>query len=211
VSFTAFALAVGWVAVVLSSLTAYQQYRRMTRRGVDGVSFVTWTLLLYISVFWVAYGIDARSWQMILGCAAPIPFQVMIWLRLAPRERLGVCIGSLVFLSAFCFLPAIGWGWAGAVIGVGIAGWLSRGRQLLTLVRSRTAVGVSTSSWVTAGVVSILWVIYYVGAQLWAVLIVTAVSAMVSLSIATLSAHRHRRTHPTLVVAELPVNLAFDD
>jgi len=211
VSFTAFALAVGWVAVVLSSLTAYQQYRRMTRRGVDGVSFVTWTLLLYISVFWVAYGIDARSWQMILGCAAPIPFQVMIWLRLAPRERLGVCIGSLVFLSAFCFLPAIGWGWAGAVIGVGIAGWLSRGRQLLTLVRSRTAVGVSTSSWVTAGVVSILWVIYYEGAQLWAVLIVTAVSAMVSLSIATLSAHRHHRTHPTLVVAELPVNLAFDD
>ncbi|HTB08354.1 MAG TPA: hypothetical protein VK704_00975 [Acidimicrobiales bacterium] len=210
-SFTAFALAVGWVAVVLSSLTAYQQYRRMTRRGVDGVSFVTWTLLLYISVFWVAYGIDARSWQMILGCAAPIPFQVMIWLRLAPRERLGVCVGSLVFLSAFCFLPAIGWGWAGAVIGVGIAGWLSRGRQLLTLVRSRTAVGVSTSSWVTAGVVSILWVIYYVGAQLWAVLIVTAVSAMVSLSIATLSAHRHHRTHPTLVVAELPVNLAFDD
>lgn len=210
-SFTAFALAVGWVAVVLSSLTAYQQYRRMTRRGVDGVSFVTWTLLLYISVFWVAYGIDARSWQMILGCAAPIPFQVMIWLRLAPRERLGVCIGSLVFLSAFCFLPAIGWGWAGAVIGVGIAGWLSRGRQLLTLVRSRTAVGVSTSSWVTAGVVSILWVIYYVGARLWAVLIVTAVSAMVSLSIATLSAHRHHRTHPTLVVAELPVNLAFDD
>lgn len=210
-SFTAFALAVGWVAVVLSSLTAYQQYRRMTRRGVDGVSFVTWTLLLYISVFWVAYGIDARSWQMILGCAAPIPFQVMIWLRLAPRERLGVCVGSLVFLSAFCFLPAIGWGWAGAVIGVGIAGWLSRGRQLLTLVRSRTAVGVSTSSWVTAGVVSILWVIYYVGAQLWAVLIVTAVSAMVSLSIATLSAHRHHRTHPTLVVAELPANLAFDD
>jgi uncharacterized protein with PQ loop repeat len=211
VSFTAFTLAVGWVAVVLSSLTAYQQYRRMTRRGVDGVSFVTWTLLLYISVFWVAYGIDARSWQMILGCAAPIPFQVMIWLRLAPRERLGVCIGSLVFLSAFCFLPAIGWGWAGAVIGVGIAGWLSRGRQLLTLVRSRTAVGVSTSSWVTAGVVSILWVIYYVGAQLWAVLIVTAVSAMVSLSIATLSAHRHHRTHPALVVADLPVNLAFDD
>jgi hypothetical protein len=40
---------------------------------------------------------------------------------------------------------------------------------------------------------------------------VTAVSAMVSLSIATLSAHRHHRTHPTLVVAELPVNLAFDD
>ena len=97
------------------------------------------------------------------------------------------------------------------MIGVGIAGWLSRGRQLLTLVRSRTAVGVSTRSWVTAGVVSILWVIYYVGAQLWAVLIVTAVSAMVSLSIATLSAHRHHRTHPTLVVAELPVNLAFDD
>ena len=82
----------------------------MTRRGVDGVSFVTWTLLLYISVFWVAYGIDARSWQMILGCAAPIPFQVMIWLRLAPRERLGVCVGSLVFLSAFCFLPPLAGG-----------------------------------------------------------------------------------------------------
>ncbi len=210
-SFTTFTLAVGWIAVVLGSLTAYQQYRRMTRRGVEGVSFVTWTLLLYISAFWVAYGIDAGSWQMIIGCAAPIPFQLMIWLRLSPRDRLGVCLGSLVFLSAFCFLPAIGWGWAGAVIGVGVAGWVSRGRQLHTLVRSKTAVGVSTSSWLTAGVVSILWVIYYVGAHLWAVLIVTAVSASVSLSIATLSARRHHRAHSTFAIAELPANLAFDD
>jgi uncharacterized protein with PQ loop repeat len=211
VSFTTFTLDVGWIAVVLSSLTAYQQYRRMARRGVEGVSCATWTLLLYISVFWVAYGIDARSWQMIIGCAAPIPFQVMIWLRLSPRERVDVCVGSLVFLAAFCFLPAIGWGWAGAVIGVGIAGWISRGRQLLTLVRSKTAVGVSTSSWVTAGVVSILWVIYYTGAHLWPVLIVTAVSAMVSLSIATLSARRHHKVHSSLVSADLPASLAFDD
>jgi uncharacterized protein with PQ loop repeat len=211
VSFTTFTLDVGWIAVVLGSLTAFQQYRRMTSRGIEGVSFVTWTLLLYISAFWVAYGIDARSWQMIIGCAAPIPFQLMIWLRLSPRDRLGVCVGSLVFLSAFCFLPAIGWGWAGAVIGAGVAGWISRGRQLLTLVRSKTAVGVSTSSWVTAGVVSILWVIYYVGAHLWAVLIVTAVSASVSLSIATLSARRHHTAHSTLVTADLRANLAFDD
>ncbi|MGC2486871.1 MAG: hypothetical protein WA359_11580 [Acidimicrobiales bacterium] len=210
-NFTTFTLAVGWIAVVLSSLTAYEQYRRLTRRGVEGVSFVTWTLLLYISVFWVAYGIDARSWQIIIGCAAPMPFQLMIWLRLSPRERIGVCVGSLVFLSAFCFLPAIGWGWAGAVIGVGIAGWISRGRQLLTLVRSKTAIGVSTSSWVTAGVVSILWVIYYAGAQLWAVLIVTAVSASVSLSIATLSARRHHTVHVTVAPSEFPAIVAFDD
>ncbi len=210
-SFTTFTLDVGWIAVVLSSLTAYQQYRRLVRRGMEGVSFATWTLLLYISVFWVSYGIDARSWQMIVGCAAPIPFQVMIWLRLSPRERVGVCVGSLVFLAAFCFLPAIGWGWAGAVIGVGIAGWISRGRQLLTLVRSKTAIGVSTSSWLTAGVVSILWVIYYTGAHLWPVLIVTAVSAMVSLSIAALSARRHHKVRSPLVSADLPANFVFDD
>ncbi|MGA2124062.1 MAG: hypothetical protein ABSG58_06510 [Acidimicrobiales bacterium] len=210
-SFTTFTLDVGWIAVALSSLTAYQQYRRMVRQGIEGVSFATWTLLLYISLFWVAYGIDARSWQMIIGCAAPIPFQLMIWLRLSPRERVGVCAGSLAFLAGFCFLPAIGWGWAGAVIGVGIAGWISRGRQLLTLVRSKAAVGVSTSSWVTAGVVSMLWVIYYTGAHLWPVLIVTAVSALVSLSIATLSARRHHKVHPTFVSPDLASNLAFDD
>ncbi len=47
--------------------------------------------------------------------------------------------------------------------------------------------------WLTAGMVSGLWVIYYSGADLWPVMSVTAVSGLVSLSIATLASWRHRQ------------------
>ncbi len=53
---------------------------------------------------------------------------------------------------------------------------------------------------------------YYVGANLWPVLVVTAVSALVSLSIATLSALRHHRSeHATIpAISSIPLS-AMDD
>jgi hypothetical protein len=66
--------------------------------------------------------------------------------------------------------------------------------QLVRLLRGGAAAGVSVSSWSVAVTVSALWVVYYTGAHLWAVLAVTAFNGGVSLVIAVLSNVRHRST-----------------
>ncbi|HEY5092269.1 MAG TPA: hypothetical protein VII60_03305 [Acidimicrobiales bacterium] len=192
-SFHSFTVAMGWVAVVLGVFVSYGQFRRMTKRGNEGVSLATWTLFLYLDIFWILYGVDVHSWQLILACVASLPFQVLIWLQLGPFDRLGVCVRSLGILLAFCILPALEWGWAGAVVGAGIAGWASRTPQLVHLIRYDAAMGVSARAWMTAGLVSWLWVVYYLGAHLWPVLFVTAAGGLLSLIIATLAQWRHRQ------------------
>ena len=190
-TFFAITVAIGWLAVVLGGVVAYTQFRRISGRGIEGVSLATWTLFIYMSVFWTLYGISIHSWQLVLGSAASMPLQFMIWLRLKPWDRPRVSVHSLVFFSLFCCAPAILWGWSGAAVGAGTAGWITRTPQLVHLVRHEEATGVSASSWLTAGFVSGLWVIYYSGERLWPVMSVTAVAGLVSISIGTLASWRH--------------------
>jgi uncharacterized protein with PQ loop repeat len=184
---------IGWFAVVLGGVVAFTQYRRMSERGIEGVSLATWTLFLYMAVFWILYGVSIHSWQLTVGSAVALPLQIMIWSRLKPWTRPQVAVHSLLFFAVFCCAPAVFWGWSGAAVGAGTAGWVTRTPQLVHLVRHEEANGVSASSWMTAGFVSGLWVIYYSGERLWPVMSVTAVSGLVSLSIATLAGWRHRQ------------------
>jgi uncharacterized protein with PQ loop repeat len=212
VNFNDVSTLVGWIAVVMGTVTAYAQYRRMSTRGVEGVSFATWTLFIYVGIFWVVYGVSVHSWQLVMGCSMTLPLQLLIWYRLKPWERISANIYAFIFIVACCLLPALAWGWSGAVVGVGIGGWITRGPQLIKLVRSRDAAGVSTSSWLTAGVVSGLWVVYYIGARLRPVMFVTAVGGSVSLLIAALASWRHRQTHLAGSIVTFSPNLgAFED
>jgi uncharacterized protein with PQ loop repeat len=211
VDFYDVSIAIGWIAVALGCVVAYAQYKRISTRGVEGVSFTTWTLFIYLGVFWVVYGFDVHSWELIIGCGATLPLQLLIWRQLKPWERIRANGYSFVLIASFCFLPALVWGWAGAVVGVGVAGWVTRGPQLMNLVRSHAASGVSTSSWLTASFVSALWVVYYLGARLWPVLFVTAVGGFASLVIGTLAGWRHRQAHAVADVT-FSQNLAtFED
>jgi hypothetical protein len=67
-------------------------------------------------------------------------------------------------------------------------------------MHDRSATGVSAGSWTVAFLVSILWVVYYAGAHLWAVLVVTAVAGGASLTIAILSQRRHKSRERVLRV-----------
>jgi uncharacterized protein with PQ loop repeat len=193
VNFYNITVAVGWIAVILSVVVAYTQFKRMSERGTEGVSLATWTLFLYLDIFWILYGIGVHSWQLIIGCSIALPLQLMIWFRLNPRENIRVSFHSLLLFTAFSVLPALKWGWAGASVGAGMVGWVTRAPQLLHLVRHEGATGVSTSSWTTAGIGSGLWVLYYFGARLWPVMYVTAVGGLVSLIVASLAGWRHRQ------------------
>jgi uncharacterized protein with PQ loop repeat len=193
VTFYTVTVIIGWIAVALGGLVAFTQFRRMKSRGIEGVSLATWTFFLYMALFWILYGVSIHSWQLIIGSALALPLQMMIWGRLKPWTRPGVALNSLLFFAAFCCAPAIFWGWSGAAVGAGTAGWITRSPQLVQLVRHEGATGVSASSWLTAAVVSGLWVIYYSGERLWPVMSVTAVAGLVSLSIAALAGWRHRQ------------------
>lgn len=192
-NFHSFTVDVGWIAVVMSLVVAYTQFKRMTKHGVEGVSLATWTLFLYLDIFWILYGVAVHSWQLIIGCSIALPLQLLIWFELKPFTRFRVSLQSFALFIAFSTLPALQWGWAGAAVGAGLVGWVTRAPQLVHLVRYETAKGVSVSSWATAGMGSGLWVIYYFGARLWPVLYVTAVGGLVSLIIAALAKWRHRR------------------
>jgi uncharacterized protein with PQ loop repeat len=198
VTFYVFTVIIGWSAVVLSGVVAFSQFRRINHRGIEGVSLATWTLFTYMALFWILYGISIHSWQLVVGSVVALPFQLMIWQRLKPWDRPRVGLHSLAFFAAFCCAPAIFWGWSGAAVGAGTAGWVTRTPQLVQLVRHEGASGVSTSSWLTAGFASGLWVIYYSGAHLWPVMSVTAVAGLVSLSIAALAGWRHHQVEVTL-------------
>jgi uncharacterized protein with PQ loop repeat len=193
VNFYSFTVSVGWLAVALGLVVSYAQFKRMTKHGIEGVSLATWTLFLYLDVFWIFYGVAVHSWQLIIGCSITLPLQLLIWFELKPWERIRVSLNSLALFVAFSIPPAIQWGWAGAAVGAGLVGWVTRAPQLVHLVRYEAATGVSVSSWTTAGMVSGLWVVYYFGARLWPVLFVTAVGGLVSLIVAALAHWRHRQ------------------
>jgi len=193
VGFYSFTAAVGWLAVVLGVFVAYAQFKRMSKRGIEGVSLATWTLLLYLDIFWAFYGVAAHSWQLIVGCTITFPLQLLIWFGLKPFERFRVSLHSLALFGVFSILPALEWGWAGAAVGAGMVGWVTRAPQLVHLVRYEAAIGVSASSWATAGLVSGLWVVYYSGARLWPVLFVTAIASLLSLTVAAMAGWRHRQ------------------
>jgi uncharacterized protein with PQ loop repeat len=193
VTFYTLTIIIGWLAVALGGVVGLAQFRRMSKRGVEGVSLATWTLFLYLALFWALYGISIHSWQLIIGSGLSLPLQAMVWSRLKPWTRPRLALQSLLLFTAFCCVPAIYWGWSGAAVGAGTAGWITRSTQLVQLVRHAEASGVSASSWMTAGIVSGLWVIYYSGEHLWPVMSVTAVAGLVSLSIAALASWRHRQ------------------
>jgi uncharacterized protein with PQ loop repeat len=107
VTFYHFTVLVGWIAVVLGLVVAYTQFKRMTQRGIEGVSLATWTLFLYLDLFWILYGLSAHSWQLIIGCTITLPLQLLIWFELKPFRRLRVSLHSLTLFATFSILPAL--------------------------------------------------------------------------------------------------------
>jgi hypothetical protein len=151
--------------------------------------------------------VATRSWLL-----SHAPLATVDLVPAYPPAKLRSTFYSFLFILACCLLPAVAWGWAGAVVGVGVAGWITRGPQLVTLLRANSASGVSSSSWLTAALVSSLWVVYYVGARLWPVMIVTAVAGTVSLIIAALARWRHAQVHGSTNIVDLAPTLgAFED
>ena len=179
------------------------QLRRAATRGVEGVSLATWLLFVYMGCFWISYGVAAHSWAVIMGSLIVLPLQLAILVRLRPWRHGATVSAALAFFAATCVVPTLMWGWAGGVYGTGVTMMLTRAPQLLELVRTRDASGVSTGSWMLGTVGSALWVTFYDGTHLWAPLVATLVSGAGNATIASLAAWRHRQSRRELIAGQV--------
>lgn len=195
--------ALGWVAVVFSALSTVVQFRRINRRGPQGVSLATWTLFALMGVFWSSYGAAQHSLIIVLGSLPLLPIQVALIARLSPLRHRHVLLRAGVSAALFCVVPTLAWGWNAGVFGVGLLMVLNRGPQLLELVRDSDVRGVSTATWLLGFTGSVLWVLYYVGERLWAPTVATGFAGLASLSIAGLSAWRHAQSDGRVAGAEV--------
>ncbi len=199
-TFRALTVVLGWTAVGLGLVSASAQLRRLATRGVDGVSLATWVIFVYMGLFWITYGVVARSPEIVMGSLIVLPVQLSILYRLAPWRHARVVVQSFIFFALFTIVPTYLGGWSDGVYGIGLAMSITRGPQIIELIRSRDASGVSVSSWAVGAVGASLWMTYYVGARLWAPFVATGLAGVASLTIALLAAWRHEEARRRLEI-----------
>jgi uncharacterized protein with PQ loop repeat len=202
-SYHVFTVEMGWLAVLSGVVGTATQLRRVSTRGIEGVSLATWVLFVYMGCFWITYGFSARSVQVILGSALILPMQLSILFRLKPWLRAAVPLRALGYFVLCCVVPTLLWGWAGGVLGTGIAMTINRAPQLIELIRHADASGVSATSWFIGAFGCTLWILYYTGAHLWAALTATAFAGLANLAIGLLATWRHTQAHQTLILREV--------
>ena len=184
----------GWGGVGTGLWSTVLQYRRVLRRGHEGVSLATWVLFLLMGIFWMTYGATRRSPEIIMGSAIIFPLQLRIVARLTPWRHPMVLLQSLGYFVGLCVVPTLMWGWTGGLVGVAFAMTINRAPQIVGLLRHRDASGVSVTSWLYGVLGSILWMLYYAQAHLYAAMSATAFAGVANGVIATLAAWRHRQT-----------------
>lgn len=191
-TFHALTVVLGWTAVVLGLISTIAQFGRVTTRGIEGVSLATWVIFVYMGLFWITYGVVKGSAEIILGSLLILPIQLGILVRLAPWRHARVVVQSFAFIALFGVLPTFLGGWSDGVYGIGLAMSITRGPQIIALIRSADASGVSASSWALSAVGAVLWMTYYVGANLWAAFVATGLAGAASLTIAALATWRQQ-------------------
>lgn len=182
---------VGWAAVALGVVSTRVQVRRIERVGHEGVSLGTWLLFLWMGAFWITYGVAQRSFEIVAGSLLVLPWQVKLVWRLQPWEQPLVVAKSAFFTIVSCAVPIYFLGWSGGVYGSGLAMTVNRLPQLVELVTTTAAAGVSPVSWFVAVAGSLLWITYYSSSHLLAALIATSFAGAANLAIALLSTWRH--------------------
>lgn len=202
-SYHGFTVEMGWLAVLSGVVGTATQLRRVSTRGVEGVSLATWVLFVYMGCFWITYGFTARSAEVVLGSALILPMQLAILFRLKPWLRAAVPMRALGYFVLCCVVPTFVWGWAGGVLGTGVAMTINRAPQLIELVRHADASGVSATSWFIGAFGCTLWILYYTGAHLWAALTATAFAGLANLAIGLLAMWRHTQAHQSRIIHEV--------
>jgi uncharacterized protein with PQ loop repeat len=193
------AVTIGWIAVALTVWGTGAQFLRVLRRGIEGVSLSTWMLFTYMGCFWVGYGFDQHSAIIVLGSAIVLPFQAGVVFYLRPWQSLAVLSRVTLYAVLICFAPMVLFGWSAGVYGAGVTMVITRGPQLIELIRTPDATGVSVPMWALSSIALLCWVVYYENAHLWAAFASVTCAGFASGAIALLALRRHRQRQERLV------------
>jgi uncharacterized protein with PQ loop repeat len=198
-SFHAVCTTFGWMAVTVGVLSTIAQLRRANSIGTEGISLATWVLFIFLGGYWIAYGVNQRSWIIVMGSLSVLPLQLAVIFRLKPWLRWNVSLRCLGFFLLCCIVPTFFWGWAGGVFGVGLAMAANRLPQLFEVARHRGAMGVSVGAWSISTCGSLFWISYYGGFHLWAACFATCLSGTANITIALLASWRHRQSRQDMI------------
>lgn len=191
----------GWSGAVLGTITTIAQVVRVRREGTDGVNATTWALFLVMSGFWIAYGSSVGSAQVIVSATVSIPLLTWLVVLLDRREAVRGLLLAVAVVGVCAGLPADRLGWSAGVLGLGIVIVGTRMPQLLQLLRSRHADGVSVTSWLTGAASVVLWLAYYSTTGQVAAAVTMAAACCMNASIVVLTLRRHRTNAPELAPA----------
>ena len=194
----------GWLAVTLGFIGTVAQFNRVIRVGVEGISIATWTLFLWLSLFWISYGwVGAHSWQVAMGSGTLVPMQAFIYFRLAPWRKSREVLGATIFVFATVALPIVIWGWRGGVLGTSIAMTVTRLPQIIELIQTEDASGVSAASWWFGVVGCALWLFYYAPQHLWSAFIATLFAMTSNIVVVSLVIWRHQQARRRFIAEEV--------
>jgi uncharacterized protein with PQ loop repeat len=188
-----FGVLCGCVGIFLGVVGTFAQWNRARTVGVEGVSLGTWAFFVYTGIFWTIYGLVQSSWIVTLGSVVLLPMQISVVIRLRPLRNYHVSLRSMGVVFALSFAPVVIWGWSAGVLGTGVSMILNRVPQLVELVTQTDASGVSTATWSTGTLGSVVWATFYFTQHLHAAFWSNAATGVMNLSVMLLTMYRHRQ------------------
>ncbi len=151
----------GWVGAISGGVLTWVQVRRSQLHGSEGVSPLTWSLFLFMGVFWVSYGIALDSVPLIAGTVIVAPLQLWILLLVGFAKAWRSMALALGIVLATIMVPTAIWGWAAGALAIGVVMIVTRLPQITDLIVEPSVEGVSVSSWVIGCGNLGVWLIYY--------------------------------------------------
>jgi len=178
---------IGLLAAALILASAVPQFRELSHSGAEGVSLLSWLLLLGTTTVWLAYGFKIGSLSTVVGNAGGMTaFAILVSRLLFVRTRrlfvaLAVVPGVVIGLALAFVLPTAVAGAIGVVLGISLAM-----PQLFSSIhtwRHDESSAVALGSWMFLFSGQVLWLIYGVIAVQPAIVVVNATAALIGATV----------------------------
>jgi hypothetical protein len=176
---------------------------RVNRRGIEGVSILTWCLGIFANGFWAAYGAATGSQPIFVGAISTGIAMACIVVR-GGRQIPSALGTALVTVALLGWLPGLVWGWDIGLIGTLFINVALCVPQIAALYRTQTARGVSAVTWFVSASMTVLWALYSALDGRWVLLGTNLVLCGLHTTIALLALARHRKltsVEPALAIA----------
>ena len=184
--------AIGYLGAAFTAAMAAMQAWRIRQRGTEGVSPSTWTAVLCIMTFWLAYGIGTDLLPLVVGNVVCMAFVLFTLATIGIGPSLRALWAPAAIAGIVMGLPIFIWGWDAGLPGAAIYAIGLAVPQIVDLYRTDTAAGVSATAWITGSVSVVIWIIYGILIGRWTIVATDTVVLATNIVIIVLTRQRHR-------------------